>query len=218
MADTPATARPRQYGRSAVTRETILNAAERLFVEQGISSTSKRQLTEAAGQSNNAAVDYHFGSWRNLVLAVLERHVVDVEQRRERMLADLPAQPGVRELVRCMVQAYTDHLAALPQPSWYARLNLQVLVDPQWRDVARPLLAESPTMRAASELAMREVAALPEVVIRERIAMGSLLVLHMCADREEALQHGLPTLRESWQDTGRSLVDAITQLWLGPAN
>src|SRR5882757_573992 len=215
MADTPATARPRQYGRSAVTRETILNAAERLFVEQGISSTSKRQLTEAAGQSNNAAVDYHFGSWRNLVLAVLERHVVDVEQRRERMLADLPAQPGVRELVRCMVQAYTDHLAALPQPSWYARLNLQVLVDPQWRDVARPLLAESPTMRAASELAMREVAALPEVVIRERIAMGSLLVLHMCADREEALQHGLPTLRESWQDTGRSLVDAITQLWLG---
>jgi AcrR family transcriptional regulator len=218
MADSPTTARQGQYARSAVTREKILDVAERLFTEQGISATSKRQLTEEAGQSNNAAVDYHFGSWQNLVSAVLQRHVVDVEQRRERMLAELPEQPGLRELIRCMVQPYTDHLAALPQPSWYARLSLQVLADPQWRTLAVPLMEDSPTERAAVELALRHAQMPSDDVKHERIEMGSLLVLHMCADRERALQHGLPTPRKSWADAGGGLVDAITALWLGPVS
>lgn len=218
MADSPTTTRQRQYARTAVTREKILDVAERLFAEQGISATSKRQLTEEAGQSNNAAVDYHFGSWQNLVRAVLQRHVTDVEQRRERMLADLPEQPGLSELIRCMVQPYTDHLAALPQPSWYARLNLQVLVDPQWQTLAVPLLEDSPTQRAATELVLRHARMPSEDVKQERIDMGRLLALHMCADRERAVQHGLPTPRKSWTDAGRGLVDAITALWLGPAS
>jgi AcrR family transcriptional regulator len=218
MADLPTTTRQRQYTRSAVTREKILDVAERLFAEQGISATSKRQLTEEADQSNNAAVDYHFGSWQNLVRAVLQRHVVDVEQRRERMLAEVPEQPGLRELIRCMVQPFTDHLGALPQPSWYARLNLQVLVDPQWQTLAVPLLEDSPTQRAAIELVLRHAQMPSEDVKQERIDMGRLLALHMCADRERALQHGLPTPRKSWPDAGRGLVDAITALWLGPAS
>ena len=213
-----AEARQRQYSKTAITRDAILNAAERLFVENGVSATSKRQVTEAAGQSNNAAVDYHFGSWSGLVQAVLERHVVDVEQRRERMLADLPQRPDLHELVRCMVQPFTDHLAALPQPSWYARLSLQVLVDPQWTQLAGPLLEESLTMRAAAELAFRQLPDLSEEVRQERIHMGRLLALHMCAERERAVEQGLPTLRKTWQDAGRGLIDAITQLWLAPAS
>mgnify|MGYP005998026439 CR=1 FL=1 len=56
------------------TRERLLDAAEQLFAEQGVASTSLRQLTAAAG-TNLAAVHYHFGSKLDLVQQVFERRV-----------------------------------------------------------------------------------------------------------------------------------------------
>jgi len=42
--------------RASLTREAILIAAERLFAEHGVFAVSNRQVSEAAGQGNNAAV------------------------------------------------------------------------------------------------------------------------------------------------------------------
>ncbi|MEV0038015.1 TetR family transcriptional regulator, partial [Streptomyces sp. NPDC050804] len=47
--------------RGDATRELILVTAERLFAEHGVFAVSNRQVSEAAGQGNNAAVGYHFG-------------------------------------------------------------------------------------------------------------------------------------------------------------
>ncbi len=43
------------------TKDKILNAAEKLFAEQGFNGTSLREITSAA-EVNLAAVNYHFGS------------------------------------------------------------------------------------------------------------------------------------------------------------
>ena len=56
---------------SESTKERILDAAERLFADQGIDSTSLRAVTTAA-EVNLAAVNYHFGSKHELYAAVLE--------------------------------------------------------------------------------------------------------------------------------------------------
>ena len=56
------------------TREKLLDAAERLFAEQGFDSTSLRQITSAAG-ANLAAVNYHFGSKDDLIVEVLDRRI-----------------------------------------------------------------------------------------------------------------------------------------------
>ncbi|MGO4759077.1 TetR family transcriptional regulator, partial [Streptomyces sp. 2MCAF27] len=53
----------------SATRELILTAAERLFAERGVYAVSNRQVSEAAGQGNNAAVGYHFGTKADLVRA-----------------------------------------------------------------------------------------------------------------------------------------------------
>jgi AcrR family transcriptional regulator len=214
MEGSSVTAQPRRYARSAVTREKLLDAAERLFAQHGISTTTKRQLTETAGQSNNAAVDYHFGSWENLVRAVLERHAVDVDQRRERLLAELPADPNIHELVDCMVRPFTDHLADLPTPTWYARLSLQALADPKWRPLAVSILEDSPSMRAAAELMTERGPVLDVDLAEERYVMGRLLVLHMCANRERDIEEEAPPLRRTWHEAGDGLVEAITALWL----
>ena len=52
------------------TRELILTTAERLFAEHGV-AVSNRQISEAAGQANNFAVGYHFGTKTDLVLAIV---------------------------------------------------------------------------------------------------------------------------------------------------
>src|SRR5699024_7108128 len=56
--------------RGAGTREVILDTAERLFVEHGTGVVSNRQISEAAGQGNNTAVGYHFGTRADLVRAI----------------------------------------------------------------------------------------------------------------------------------------------------
>ena len=49
-------------GQPSPTRELLLNTAERLFAEHGVAAVSNRQICEAAGQGNNYAIGYHFGS------------------------------------------------------------------------------------------------------------------------------------------------------------
>ncbi|MEM9907550.1 MAG: TetR/AcrR family transcriptional regulator [Cyanobacteria bacterium P01_D01_bin.44] len=57
---------------SADTQTQILDAAERLFAEQGFSATSLRSIIRAAGV-NLAAIHYHFGSKEKLVVATIQR-------------------------------------------------------------------------------------------------------------------------------------------------
>lgn len=53
-------------------KEALLDAAERLFSEQGFVDVSTRQIAEAAGV-NLGLIQYHFGSKANLFVAVVHR-------------------------------------------------------------------------------------------------------------------------------------------------
>ncbi|MGF1686184.1 TetR family transcriptional regulator [Photobacterium japonica] len=56
------------------TKARILDAAERLFAEQGFNDTSLRTITSKAGV-NLASVNYHYGDKKTLVRAVLSRYL-----------------------------------------------------------------------------------------------------------------------------------------------
>ncbi len=58
---------------SQSTKRAILQAAEVLFAEQGYAQTSMRSITSRAGV-NLASVNYHFGSKKNLIQAVLKQY------------------------------------------------------------------------------------------------------------------------------------------------
>jgi Bacterial regulatory proteins, tetR family len=71
-------ARPLSSDRSVSTRQAILSAAERLFAERGMYAVSNRQISEAAGQGNNAAACYHFGTRTDLLRAIENKHRVPI--------------------------------------------------------------------------------------------------------------------------------------------
>lgn len=89
------------------TKEKLLDVAERLFAENGISSTSLRKIIGEAG-TNIASIHYHFGSKDELIKQVFARRFKPVIKKREEILDKLesyPADspPAIEEIVRAIV-------------------------------------------------------------------------------------------------------------------
>jgi len=75
------------------TKDKILDAAERLFGEQGYSETSLRHIIADAGV-NLAAIHYHFGSKEDLLLQLVRRRAEPINQARLDMLERFEAEAG----------------------------------------------------------------------------------------------------------------------------
>ncbi|SOD90750.1 TetR/AcrR family transcriptional regulator [Streptomyces sp. Ag109_G2-15] len=200
----------------SATREAILTAAERLFAEHGVYAVSNRQVSEAAGQGNNAAVGYHFGTKADLVRAVARRHSAPIEALRERALATAEGSADVRDWIDCLVRPVTEHLAGLGSPTWYARFCAQVMTDPALHEIVVEESLTSPALREAIDNLNRTLPELPAEVRAERGQMVRALILHTCAERERALAEGTPTPRATWSEAATGLADAIVGLWLAP--
>lgn len=147
--------------RVADTRDRLIAAAEELFAANGIEAVSLREVVRASGARNTTALQYHFGDRTGLVRAVLEKHHLDVDTRRDAMLDAYEAEgePDVWALARALVQplaakladpdggiAYLQILAELmnrPQPA----LDAAMFDDPEdsmfrWRELVAPLLSD----------------------------------------------------------------------------
>ncbi|TWF91431.1 TetR family transcriptional regulator [Kitasatospora viridis] len=193
-----------------------MRAAERLYAEYGLIAVSNRQISEAAGQGNNTAVGYHFGTKAELVRAIIRSHSEAMEKYQERMLAGIGDSEDIRDWVACLVRPATDHLASLGVPSWYARFAVQVLTDPVLRAIViDEALVRRPLQRVHDGLE-RCLGPLPAQVRAERGEMARHLITHTCAERERALAEGTRPGQSSWEHVAIALTDAITGLFLAP--
>ncbi len=77
------------------TKEKILDAAEKLFVNNGFAATSLRAIIKEA-DVNTAAVHYHFGSKKGLIDEVFNRRVAELNRERLEKLDALEAERGDR--------------------------------------------------------------------------------------------------------------------------
>ncbi|BBZ51003.1 TetR family transcriptional regulator [Mycobacterium heidelbergense] len=205
--------------RASSTQEAILVAAERLYAEHGMFAVSNRQVSEAAGQGNNAAVGYHFGTKADLVRAIEEKHRGPVERLRERMVDELDDSAGMRDWVACLVRPLTDHLADLGRdgsPTWYARFAAQAMTDPAYYNIIVKGALSSPSLVQVVDGINSCLPNLPAEVRFERNIMARNLLMHTCADRERALSAGPSIHQTSWRAAASGLIDAIAGLWLAP--
>jgi AcrR family transcriptional regulator len=208
--------RTTRVDRGSATRDMILDTAERLFAERGLHTVSNRQVSDASGQGNSAAVGYHFGTKADLVRAIARRHSDDLEKIRVHMVAEAAGSADIRDWVACLVRPFTEHLAALETPTWYARFCTQVNDDPQLRDI---MIDEALTSSSLPMLLVGLHQCIPDMpasVREQRLAMARHVTSQMCAERECAIAAGARTLQDSWEDLANSLVDAISGLWLAP--
>jgi AcrR family transcriptional regulator len=112
------------------TKDKILDAAEKLFSDNGFSATSVRAVIKEAGV-NTASVHYHFHSREGLIEAVLRRHAEPVNEERLRRLDALESgypkgSLPVEELLRAFIEPaarlrYQRSSAGVPLPKLMAR-------------------------------------------------------------------------------------------------
>jgi AcrR family transcriptional regulator len=192
------------------TRSGLLDAAERLFAEHGVSNVSNRQISEAAGQGNVTAVSYHFGAKSDLVRAIIARHATPMEQIRKTLIDEYGQSTALRDWVTCTVRPITDHLTALGSPSWYARFAAQVMTEPTLRQLARAEFGADARLHTVHDRLHACLPHLPSSVRRERDSMAHTLIVHFCAEREH-------TTDPPWPAIAEALISAVEGLYRAPA-
>lgn len=87
-------------------REALIDAARRLFAEEGIDAVSLREIVRVAGHRNTNAVQYHFGDREGLLIAVVAPAESEVGARRAALVDILAtdAAPSIRSIAGALVR------------------------------------------------------------------------------------------------------------------
>jgi AcrR family transcriptional regulator len=90
----------------ADTKSQIKAAAQLLFARHGVDAVTIQQIVAAAGQRNNAALHYHFGSKEELIRQLVVDGAAVLDERRQGMLREIDARGGpstIREVLLVLV-------------------------------------------------------------------------------------------------------------------
>jgi AcrR family transcriptional regulator len=93
------------------TKTKILDAADVLFADKGFNGTSLREITSQANV-NLAAVNYHFGSKKELIKAVMSRYMDELSPQLESALLSI-CQAEVKPTLHEVFSAFIDPLLNL---------------------------------------------------------------------------------------------------------
>jgi AcrR family transcriptional regulator len=118
----------------ASTKDRILDAAERLFAEQGFAGASIRSIVDTANV-NLAAVHYHFRSKESLLEAVLTRRISHVNEARLEQLgkAELeaaPDPPSVEDILRAFIVPTVEFAQRDESGATFVHLMSRMFVEP----------------------------------------------------------------------------------------
>ena len=107
--------------------EHIKAMALKLFAERGVDGVTVRQIAEAAGQKNHAAVTYYFGSKEALVREVIVDGARAIDERRNRWLDEAERTCGPHSVLEVIDGLMRSALSPEPPP-WGECYNRFIVV------------------------------------------------------------------------------------------
>src|SRR4051794_37648765 len=85
---------------ATLTRTRLIRAGERCFARDGVAGARLADIVREAGQANDSAVGYHFGSRQGLLRAIVEKHMGQMERWR----TVPPPGASLRDVVAAIVE------------------------------------------------------------------------------------------------------------------
>jgi AcrR family transcriptional regulator len=158
------------------TKQKILDAAERLFAENGYAATSLRSIISAA-KVNLAAIHYHFGSKQGLLDQVILRKAGPMNERRLRLLdryeAEAAPEPAALEKI---VEAFVVPAILIDKSPEFVKLMGRVHAEGLMPEIAlrnfQQVIArfQSALTRALPNLSVKEL------VWKAHFALGAMAI------------------------------------------
>ncbi|MEV0974337.1 TetR/AcrR family transcriptional regulator [Microtetraspora glauca] len=169
------------------TRIRLIEVAERLFAENGIASVSLRTVGVTAGQRNNSAAQYHFGSKDGLIAAIARHRSAPITERRMELVEELRAAgepPGVEALIRLLVAPLAESTTGPGRQSWYLRFLAGVIDHPMIQDPREYGGQKHPGIGYMLAQLRLRLPGLPQAVFERRTRWMAVIVIRVLADHE----------------------------------
>tara|TARA_R110000868_G_scaffold20217_6_gene85846 strand:+ start:18624 stop:19346 length:723 start_codon:yes stop_codon:yes gene_type:complete len=169
-----ATTRPRSD-----TRLRLMAAAEQLFGDKGIHAVTLKEINAAAGQRNESALHYHFGSKTSLVEAILLFRAMDIDKDRSERVEALFKSGDEENLAAILRAAFLPMLDLLINEEGvrFMRFLAQVLNDP---DFDLPMMVTRGQLPGVNRVNSLIIAALgdvpPEISIQRQRFLIEMIV------------------------------------------
>lgn len=192
----------------------ILDAAERLFAENGFDAVGVREVAKAAGHKNANSVTYHFGTKDNLLSEVLERGFRVAADWRRQKLSELTEDgrvPTNRDLLKVLLAPTIErHIS----PS-FARLVAQVIMTGKSMDVADENSDLYWAIFECNRYLCENNKNIPEEIMLERISLFHIYISMFQPTRDIRIESGEDSGRwasrhivEHFLDTGEAMLTA----------
>jgi len=167
------------------TRDALIDAAEQLWAERGIESVSVREINAQAGQRNNNSLHYHFGGRAALFAALAERHLAVLNERSEKLWAEVRAAPtvSVRDQVSVLVRPTAEYIGDGPSARAWLRIAARLLGSPLQTNEQTREVVSSAVIEVGTALVERVAIDLGWDAAVDRVRMASDAVLHVIGDR-----------------------------------
>jgi|SRR5687767_1908312 len=173
---------------STATKERLVREAERLFARRGLYQVTVREITEAAGQRNVSALNYHFGSREGILDAILTRYGDPTDAARGEHLAAVGTTASTRDLMAALVVPYGGNLAT-PEGRDYLRIVAQMT--PQFSTWRATRAGVGPNLQAILAILEERPPELPPEIRSERLVSMIQLMTASMAERARAIESGV---------------------------
>jgi AcrR family transcriptional regulator len=214
-------ARSPSAGRGGTTRNELKRAARRLFAERGIAAVGMREIVEAAGQRNAAAVHYYFGSKDDLLRELVVEGADLIDGLRMRMLdeAEAAGDLALRDVVRALVVPNAELEGETGEGDTYFRFMTSMQTErrqmfDQWAGGEH----SAGYVRCLTHF-HRLLADLPLALVNQRLLFAGLSLRTLLAAREAARDAGSLRDHPYWGEPVAldGMIDAVEAILIGPA-
>jgi AcrR family transcriptional regulator len=169
------------------TKESLIEAAEHLFARSGVRKVALQEIGLKAGSANKFAVQYHFGGRDQLIRAVFERRLPQLDSRRAEMLAEANAE-GLSHDITTLLEIVFRPIAEIVDSSkrhTYAAFLLGLYeIEPEIEARIRSVDL-APLSKYVVELLRQALPQLPAPLFNQRLRSASKMFMDLLVRIDE---------------------------------